>query len=253
MDLLYNYFKKNCNVKVYTSDYRHFEKVYRTDDKQDFKFIHAISYNKNMSVSRLYSHMKFSKDVLKEIDKEEYDLLWVLVPPNSLVQQMAKYKKKNRGTKLVFDLIDLWPETMPISISKSLLPFKLWENMRNNHLDVADAIVTECDLYKERIPANIKDEKIRTIYLAREVKPYNQKIDLAEDEISLCYLGSINNIIDIPSIAGLIRRLSNYRKVQLHIVGDGENRENLIENAKNAGATVIYHGKIYEEEKKQES
>lgn len=252
VDLLHNYFKKIGDVKVYTSDYRHFEKKYRVDKKQDFEFIHAVSYEKNMSFSRLYSHMKFSKDVLKKICKEEYDLLWVLVPPNSLVQQMAKYKKKNKSTKLIFDLIDLWPETMPISISKSLLPFKLWENMRNKHLKMADAIVTECDLYRERIPVDVAKEKIHTVYLAREIKPYNYEVDLAEDEVVLCYLGSINNIIDIPSIADFISRLSKYKKVKLHIIGDGENRESLIESAKGAGANVIYHGKVYDNDEKQE-
>lgn len=252
VDLLYNYFKKNnYDVKVYTSNYRHIEKVYRTDKKDGYIFMNAKAYKKNMSPARLISHSKLSKDITKKIIGEKPDLLWALVPPNSFVKDLAKYKIQNSNIKLIFDLIDMWPETMPISKFKNLPPFTFWRNLRNKYLKYADYIVTECDLYKTILPKDILDNKIQTIYLAREIKEIKSNLKLPQDKIALCYLGSINNIIDIPEIKRIVINLRKIKPVELHIIGDGEKREELISECKNAGAEVIFHGKIYNSDEKQ--
>ena len=116
VDLLHDYFKSiGAKVRVITSDYRHFEKCRRTDRKEDFEFVEAIPYTKNLSVCRLKSHSVLSRTIFKKIEDETFDVLWVLAPPNSFVKDAAKYKNTHKKTKLIFDLIDLWPETMPIS------------------------------------------------------------------------------------------------------------------------------------------
>lgn len=252
VDLLHEYFKSNgADVRVITSNYRHFEKCIRTDVKDDFEFIEAIPYHKNLSVKRLKSHRVLSKTIFRMLENENYDLLWVLVPPNSFVKDAAKYKKEHTNTKLIFDLIDLWPETMPISKFKSLPPFTFWKQLRDKNLDAADKIITECNLYHEKLPKKINRNKVHTIYLAREIKEYNPHLNLPNDRIALCYLGSINNIIDIPAIADLVQEIKMYKPVELHVVGDGEKRDELITVCREMGATVIYHGKMYDAKEKQ--
>ena len=177
--------------------------------------------------------------------------MWVLVPPNSFVKEAAKYKKRNPNVKLIFDLIDLWPETMPISKFKSLPPFQYWKRLRDNYLNSADQIVTECNLYHEKLPRNINRSKVHTLYLARRKGKFNPNLKVPEDKIALCYLGSINNIIDISVIVNIIEQIVQYKPVELHVIGDGEKRDIFIKNCENAGAIVIYHGKVYEEDEKQ--
>lgn len=250
VDLLHDYFRKiGADVSVYTSDFKHFEKCRRNDKKDDFVYFHAKPYKKNMSIARLKSHKLLTRDIFKEVEKHNFDLLWILVPPNSFVKAGSKYKKKNPSVKLIFDLIDLWPETMPISKFKSFPPFTCWRNLRDKYLNAADEIVTECNLYQQKLPKRVKN-KLQTIYLAREAKEQNMQPILPQDKISLCYLGSINNIIDIPAIADLIFKIRRYKGVELHIIGDGEKREELISACKEAGARVIYHGKVYNAEEK---
>lgn len=252
VDLLHDYFKSiGANVSVITSDYKHFEKIKRNDVKEDFRFVETLPYYKNLSARRLKSHSALSKTIFERLERENYDLLWVLIPPNSFAKDAARYKKKHSGVKLYFDLIDLWPETMPISRFKSLPPFYYWRKLRDDYLDIADGIITECDLYHEKLPKKINKEKVHTIYLARKVKSYNPEWNFPKDKISLCYLGSINNIIDIPAIYDLILDLKNYKPVELHIIGDGEKREEFIKVCENAGAEVIYHGKVYDTVEKQ--
>lgn len=252
VDLLHDYFKSTgANIKVVTSNYKHFEKCKRTDEKEDFEFVNTIPYKKNLSMQRLKSHINLSKTIFKQIENQNYDLLWVLVPPNSFVKEAAKYKKRNPNVKLIFDLIDLWPETMPISKFKSLPPFQYWKRLRDNYLNSADQIVTECNLYHEKLPRNINRSKVHTLYLARRKGKFNPNLKVPEDKIALCYLGSINNIIDISVIVNIIEQIVQYKPVELHVIGDGEKRDIFIKNCENAGAIVIYHGKVYEEDEKQ--
>lgn len=67
----------------------------------------------------------------------------------------------------------------------------------------------------------------------------------------LVYLGSINNIIDIELIGLLIKTINREKRVKLHIIGDGENKRALIKASRNAGARVIYHGTVFDEDVKK--
>ncbi|MBM6880005.1 hypothetical protein H6A09_04945 [[Clostridium] spiroforme] len=246
VDLLCSFFtNRGDNVKVYTSNFRHFEKTERIDNKENYIYVKTNHYYRNISLKRLWSHYKLSKNIFKKLEKESIDLLWVLIPPNSFTKDAAKYKKKHQKTKLIFDVIDMWPETMPVYKFENLPVIKTWKNLRNKWIDFADCVVTECDLYQEKLIDYVKESKMRTIYLAREISEYKGNPNLSKDIISLCYLGSINNIIDIPTIGNIIKELRMKKPIILHIIGDGENRNKLIAVAERAGAKVIYHGKVY--------
>lgn len=252
VDLLRDFFKsKGLEVDVYTSDFRHFEKCTRADSKEDFTLFKAKPYMKNISADRLISHKRLAADIRNEVETKDFDLLWVMAPPNSFVSEFAGYKRQHKDVKLIFDLIDLWPETMPIPGFRYMPPYRLWKAMRDDNLSAADAVVTECELYKEKLPPVIAGTA-HTLYLAREeAKEPDLNIDLPDDRLSLCYLGSINNIIDIDAIAEIIRGLKQYKSVEMHIVGDGEKRDELISACRESGAEVEYHGKVFDMAEKQ--
>lgn len=256
VDLLMKFFINNGDqVKVFSSNFRHIEKKIRKQKKENFTFVKTMKYKRNLSLARLYSHIKLSTDIFRHLE-DDYDLLWVLVPPNSMVKQAAKYKNRNKKTKLVFDIIDLWPETMPIDKLKERYPFNLWKNIRNNHLYSADYIVTECNLFQNQLPKDLDPAKISTLYLSYGNKVSKRNINLLNlngQEISLCYLGSMNNIIDNYVIKNIIDSLSKKYYVKFHIIGDGENKSELLIILKNiSNLEIIDHGKIYDNIKKSQ-
>lgn len=252
VDLIKSYFEnRGDSVRIYTSNYRHIEKNIRNDNKENYVYINVIKYKKNLSLSRIYSHMQFSKNIFKKLENQNIDLLWVLIPPNSLVKNAAKYKKNHPNTKLIIDVIDMWPETMPVKKIKNFPLIKMWKNLRNKWIDVADHVVTECNLYQEELVKYIERSKMTTLYLARKIEEFKGNPNPPKDKIALCYLGSINNIIDISAIGNIIKKLSKSKPVILHIIGDGEKRDELIVTAENIGVEVIYHGKIYDAIEKQ--
>lgn len=253
IDLLCDFFIGNgYEVTVIQSNFRHFKKEYRNDMKKNFYFVKTKSYYKNISVSRLKSHYKFAKDSMKFVERINPDLLYVMLPPNSLAKFSADYKRKNKNTRLIFDLIDLWPETMPLGKVENVPPFTFWRLMRDLNLKYADVVLTECNLYQEILSLELNKIKSYTLYLAKKEVKINLSPFIHTNEINLCYLGSINNIIDITKIKRLIQVIQTSQPVKLHIIGDGESKESFINEVKQTGATVEYYGKIYDETKKQE-
>ena len=242
-----------------------YDTVYITSDfdhntKQPFVFkgensiqIHAKPYKKNLSLDRILSHMFFSRDVFAHIEKcDEPDLIYALIPPNFIAHYGAKYKRKHKNVKLVFDIFDLWPETFPSGKIKKLLApvFGIWSSVRDKALPKADFVITECEMFREKLKLS---ENSQAVFLSQ--KPLKEKAlapNLPEDKINLCYLGAINNIISIPHIAEVIKKIVKEKPVALHIIGAGERLDELIAAAENAGAEVVYHGPIFDNDKKQE-
>lgn len=250
VELLRKVFRENGHtVSIVMSKFRHFHKTFRETVPEGYCLVPVKPYYKNMSVARLDSHRQFAARALAQVRESRPDLLWVLAPPNSLVKEAARYKREYPDVKLVLDIIDMWPETMPISGFKSVPPFSFWKMLRDKYVDDADVIVTECALYQEILRNRCDARKLKTLYLAREVKPFHGNWNPPEDRIALCYLGSINSIIDIPRIGEIIRAID--APVELHIIGDGERRDELIETARASGAEVFFHGKVYDPDEKQ--
>lgn len=255
VDLLYQYFSSRGNdVTVLSSDFRHIEKVRRTVPKEGYIFFTAEPYRKNLSLARMSSHVHLSQKIFSYVEEHSsnLDLLWVLIPPNTFVKDAARVKANHPSIKLVFDVIDMWPETMPINNRlKNIYPIRSWGEIRDKHINAADLVVTECNLYQDRLIHFVNNEKLTTLYLARNISTLNSNPSPSENDIELCYLGSINNIIDISEIG---KTISNFRKekpVILHVIGDGEKKTELLNTAKASGAQVIDHGKIYDRQQKQ--
>ena len=150
-------------VVSYTSNFSHIRKEYRNNIPEGMIALDAKAYKKNLSVSRLYSHNKFAKDVFKRVREDNPDLLYVIAPANSLVKEAYKYKQET-DVKLIIDIIDMWPESLPVSSKiKSLFPFELWKSYRSKYINCADRLITECNLYHEILKDEYKGE-INTLY-----------------------------------------------------------------------------------------
>jgi len=251
VELLKEYYdKKGYDTTVLLTDFIHANKSYATWEREGYILINTKSYKKNISVDRLYSHYKFAKDIETQLGNMEVDLLHVLLPANSLAKVSKRYKETHPNVKLCFDIIDLWPETMPIHRFKRTYPFEYWRKLRDDYLDNADRIYCECNLFA-KVMKREDDKRFKTLYWVKTDEPVESNPKLNMDELHLCYLGSINNVIDIDYIVRMCTELMKIKKIVLQIGGDGEKREELLQRIRETQAEVIYHGLVYEPEKKQ--
>ena len=244
------YRKQGYETKILLTDFIHTSKTYADWLREGYFLVKTAPYKKNISVQRLYSHHKFAKDVATQLEKMKVDILHVMLPANSLAVTARKYKEAHPNIKLYFDIVDLWPETMPINKFKNSYPFKKWKMLRDKNLYNADKIYCECNLFTKVLNKE-HDTRFQTLYWVKTSEPVESNPKLEHNNLHLCYLGSINNVIDIDYIVRMCRELSVHKKVVLHIIGDGEKREELLQKTKETQADVIYHGLVYEPEKKQ--
>lgn len=244
---VYDVFKsKGFDTVVVTTDFSHVKKEKRDNIPDGFVTINTKPYKKNLSIDRINSHIKFSKDAFEFVKKEKPDLIWIMAPANSLIKEAYKYKIENPDTKLIIDIIDMWPESLPLNINKQMVPFNMWKETRSNYILCADYVVTECDMYQDELKKEY-DGLMKTIYWSRD-NVVSMENNTTKDKLSLVYIGSINNIIDIDKMYEVINSLNT--DVVLNVIGEGEKRQELLNRLSNV-CKVIYHGPIRDEEKKK--
>lgn len=250
------YFQESGYKTIYlTSDFDHDTKASFSCSVPSSIQLHAKAYKKNLSIQRVLSHRSFAKSVYKYLCRLENkpNVVFMHIPPNFLAHYAAKYKKKNPEVKLIFDIFDLWPETFPSNKLKKILApiFGIWSGLRDKSFKYADFIVSECDLFREKL--KLTDDVSGTVYLGgKKLSVPLANAVLQEDKLELCYIGSINNIISISTICRLLSELVLKKNVVLHIIGKGESEPEFVNSAKATGAEVIVHGPIYDDAEKQE-
>lgn len=248
-----DYVKKGYDVIYVTSDFDHMtKKRYCFNEYKNSKQLHVISYKKNLSISRILSHLMFSYKTFYMLLACKPELVYVEVPNNSLVKSSAKYKKINNA-EIIVDVFDMWPESMPVKTKNMIVNwgFDIWRNFRNKNLKFADQIWIECDYYRELLSAQKINLPMETKYL--KLKNAETSIEMkVSEEIDLCYLGSINNIIDISLIEKIVSEFAKNKRTRIHIIGDGERKDEFLDILKKNSIEIIDHGKVYEIDKLQE-
>lgn len=244
------------SVEHLLSDFDHRnKKTYHATREGIINYVHVTFYKKNISLQRLWSHIRFGQQVKKYVMNSNYDLVYHCAPPNYTIKELCKCKEK-KSFKLITEVGDMWPESIPVGEKVRKLffvPFRMWSKLRDQYLFNSDMVIAECDLFRDTIQRKSGISNIQTLYFCKEFTGENRTINyMLGHEISLCYLGSINNIIDIEMIGKIIKALKKNIPVKLHIIGDGENRQYLIETAEQSGASVEFYGSIYDEDKKKQ-
>lgn len=243
------------DVSILTSDFNHIKK--RTVDERfsECTYIHVHPYKKNLSLDRIISHLYFGKQAAEFIEKEKPDLIYLLLPPNNIAKYCALYKRKNPNIKFIIDIIDLWPESMPIGVLQRT-PFAwLWKKWRDKAIKVADHVFTECDLYQDRLAKVLEPSKTTTLHLYKEQTEEERKLvqDIInskkqDDIIRFAYLGSMNNIVDIEGICKVLKEfISIGKKCEFHAIGDGESRDRFEKSVRETGCDVHFYGKVFDE------
>ena len=245
--------ERGYEFEYITTDFDHRSKIKNGIDGKNITQIKVLPYKKNLSLTRLLSHYFFSKSVYHELERRKPDLVYAMLPPNSLAWFMSRYKRKY-GVRLIFDIYDLWPETFPsLSAKKVLNPvFSLWRRLRNDNLSTADFVITECNLFQSVLKEQLKGCRTQTIYPTLLSDRAEGEFIFDNNSVHLLYLGSINNIIGIETIAGLVESINRLKPTICHVVGNGENKDVLLDRLNNAGAVVAYYGEIHSNAEKHE-
>ena len=253
--LAYNFFRSNYDTKIIYSEFSHtFKKFIKYDDK-NFIPVKTLSYKRNISFSRILSHIIFALKTKGIIKREKPDLIYVTIPPNTAAYSVIKIASKNKKTKVIIDIVDIWPETLPIPIvCKRYFNFFIgwfWKYLRNYALKRADYIVCQSNYFKQKLA--LEGNNIQVVHLAK-ISKYCEKIPVEVAfgrVIKIAYLGSMNTITDFDTLLK-IGRAFDLNNIELNLIGDGERKDWLLSALKENNIKYTYFGKIFKEEKKKE-
>ncbi len=244
--------KQNKKVLYLTSDFHHINKSTYVFEVEGCKQVHVMPYYKNISISRLLSHGEFSFKAYFYLKQHRPDIVYTEIPNNSLAMSTAWYKKRY-GCQLIFDIFDMWPEALPVKTGNPVIKFALsiWGAFRNRNLKHADKIYTECDYYQEILAKEGYTMPMETKYLSQEDGDLEIKAVWKDDQIHICYVGSINNIINAPLMIEFLDKLNQKRKVYFHLIGQGESKERIKQELERKQVKVIDYGSIYDKQELQ--
>ena len=247
--------EQGYEVSILIADFDHIKKKVVSPQFDECTYIHVPEYKTNISFARIKSHFCFGKQCKKFIWEQKPELIYCQVPPNKVVDYCADYKKKNQGIKFIIDIIDLWPESMPLGGLRNTPPAKVWKRWRDSAIQVADHVFTECTFYQEKLKRIIIPSKTTTLHLYKEQREEEKQLvseiiqlGKKDDIVRFAYLGSMNNIIDIDQICDVIQTFIHSGKTcELYAIGDGESREKFEEAVKSTGCKTMFYGCVFDE------
>lgn len=241
------------DVVVLSADFDHRKKCHYSAKRPNLELLHVPEYTSNLSFQRMYSHYCFARSVYDRLRDIRPELIYGSTPPNFLVSYLAKYKKRFPSVKLIFEVGDLWPETLPLSGKIKLVasPFLyIWRILRDRYINKGNGLICECNLFKDVIGKHVRLHNTQTIYLCKENRLDSFLPNPVEDTLYFAYVGSINNIIDTDLIVKALASVKKQRPVHFDIIGGGENASELENRCREAGIEFINHGIVYDEQQK---
>lgn len=246
-------YKDEHEVVYLTSDFDHVTKQYYKIDLTFAQQLHVPGYAKNISVSRIWSHIVFSIKTFFRLCKLKPDIVYAEIPHNTLAVATKWYKRLYK-CELIFDIFDMWPESLPMKSTNPVfkIVFGVWRGFRNHNLKYADKVYTECNYYQELIHSEGCNVGMETKYLTRKKVDLDIQTVWDEEKIHIVYVGNINNIIDIPLITDFVHQMNQKKRVCFHLIGNGESRTRLIESLEEKGIQVISYGVVYDVYRLQE-
>lgn len=248
MKAVIDYYNKiGYEVTYLISDFDHFTKEKFVVNYPNTYQISVPPYRKNLSLNRLLSHYIFSKKVFDKLIDIKPELIYCMFPPNSLVKEVARYKKVYK-CKVTFDCYDLWPESFPYQKLGKILQylFQCWKRLRDKYIENADLLLCVSETGRKVLSEMINSIPIRILKPSLEqtgVIKYNSDLS---NGIVFCYLGNVNHITDIELCTNLLSALAKHVKVKVHFIGEGQNLEDFTTKLINCGIEIVRHGVIFD-------
>ena len=63
--------------------------------------------------------------------------------------------------------------------------------------------------------------------------------------VRLCYLGNVGQLVDLDLLEKFIIKLTPHRKIEFHIIGDGNSKISLINILKSHNVSIMDHGVVF--------
>ena len=255
--------KRGHSVELIISDFEHEVKDVRKRDNYDvydFKVtvLHEPSYDRNLSIKRLYAHYIWGKNVGRYLRSKQRvpDVIYVAIPSLTVAREVADYCKEHEICNFVIDIQDLWPEAFQMVVSNKLLKKAFFPIARyvNYAYKEADFIIGVSDTYRDRgLLVNKKCLRGLTVYIGNDGAKFEDgktryHVNKPIDEFWLAYIGTMGYSYDLKCIIDAIsivnKRGTLDKKLKFVAMGRGPLLEEFKKYAKDTGIDSEFTGAL---------
>jgi hypothetical protein len=253
-NMAYKYFiSRDFETVALYSTFSHSLKKFRLFDNPNFIALQTIAYSSSLSLRRIFSYLIFAFKVFLYLRRNKADVVYVNLPPNILT--LAVFLGCTRDTRIIVDIIDLWPESFPhngimiVKLGLKIASFLL-SPIRKYAIQKSDYCIAESSLFFESL--KLVNKKKSTVIHLKKIKISKPMLNKVDEILSIIYLGNIGNIYDFESLLQIIKGLEKIRPVKLHIIGLGPKRSWLLDKLNLLDIMYVDHGASFDEQLKEE-
>ena len=216
-------------------------KIYEISEVDKIKLVRVWSYmTKNEGfLKRIFDYLSFSFSSFIAGLFKEFDIV-ISTSPQFFTSFTGFLLKLIRGKKWVFEVRDLWPDTIAAvgSIKRDSLIYKILETIELFFYAKADMIIVVTNSFKkDLIMRGVNEHKIHVIYNGID-DIFSEKIIIEErskirenlninDKIVIGYIGTIGMTHDLITIVKQLKNLP--AEYHLLIIGDGAAKREIFE------------------------
>ncbi len=257
----------NWETTFVTPNFDHSKKEYKVliqaqEARIKTIYLDVPAYSKNLSFKRIYSHLTFALKLNKFLnslsESERPSLIISLMPTSTAAWIAGRFCKKN-NVFFVVDVIDLWPDSLVPLVNNNLIIKVVllpWTWITRNAYKLANYISAESKAYsKVAALFNVKVKSSHT-YLGVNTFQVNKILSDSKiqefrnnDELILCYGGSLNNSYDFDSILNAVKHIHNHGvNYKMIFIGEGEKRGDILAYSKLHNLNVEITGRVLYED-----
>ncbi|MBM2820498.1 MAG: hypothetical protein HW405_258 [Candidatus Berkelbacteria bacterium] len=177
---------------------------------------------------------------------EQYDLVIVSSPSFLSVLAGILAAKVGKG-KFIFDVRDLWPDSA-FELGYKVNPFIRWslKTLEKYFYRKSNKIFTATEEIKKtiinmHIPSNKVVTLVNTVDIDvfKPIKVSRVKLNIDIDDFAIVYVGSLTQVQNLGTVLQAAETLKKYPKIKFLLIGEGEDKDNLIARAKKLKLTNV--------------
>jgi glycosyltransferase involved in cell wall biosynthesis len=220
--------------------------------------IEVPAYTKNLSLSRIFSHVIFSAKLFFQKPVWKSNIIVCSVPTNLPLLTLLVIKFFRPKVKIIVDIVDIWPEAIPLEKQKkhlfNIFVAPLWIRFRNIAYKKSNCLISHCEYFFKLIGTASLPPVTKHIPLClmdKEDTRFRFSEISLQNEIRFLFLGSINNIFDKEKCVLFFEALLKIelrRTIYLEIIGGGEQLDTLLSKLKSKAPNlkIINHGFVFD-------
>lgn len=173
------------------------------------------------------------------LSMEPFDLV-IVSSPNFFSGLAGLFGAWMGKKKFVFDVRDLWPDSaFELGYKTNPLIFRILKSLEKLFYRKAKKIFSAtAEIRRTIISMGIPEDKVVTlvntvdINVFKPLKIPRSRFGLKNDEFIVIYVGSLTQVQNLSTVIEAAKTLKKYPKIKFLMVGEGEDKENLLSQAR---------------------